>query len=48
MDFTERSEHNLEIIPPFSIIQCRRADIKDGVEAQNASLDARLSALESA
>jgi hypothetical protein len=32
--FTERSEHRLEIIPPFSIIQCRRADIieKDGVE----------------
>ena len=34
MAFTERSEHKLEIIPPFSIIQCRRADIieKDGVE----------------
>jgi hypothetical protein len=32
--FTERQEHKLEIIPPFSIIQCRRADIieKDGVE----------------
>jgi hypothetical protein len=32
--FTERSEHQLEIIPPFSIIQCRRADIieKDGKE----------------
>ena len=32
--FTERSEHQLEIIPPYSIIQCRRADIieKDGVE----------------
>lgn len=31
--FTERHEHQLEIIPPFSIIQCRRADIveKDGV-----------------
>lgn len=30
--FTERSEHQLEIIPPYSIIQCRRADIieKDG------------------
>lgn len=30
--FTERHEHQLEIIPPFSIIQCRRADIieKDG------------------
>lgn len=32
--FTERHEHQLEIIPPFSIIQCRRADIieKDGKE----------------
>ena len=32
--FTERQEHKLEIIPPFNIIQCRRADIveKDGVE----------------
>lgn len=31
--FTERHEHQLEIIPPYSIIQCRRADIieKDGV-----------------
>ena len=34
MAFTERSEYKLEIIPPYSIIQCRRADIieKDGVE----------------
>ena len=34
MAFTERSEFKLEIIPPFNIIQCRRADIveKDGVE----------------
>lgn len=34
MAFTERSEYQLEIIPPYSIIQCRRADIveKDGVE----------------
>ena len=34
MAFTERHEHKLEIIPPFNIIQCRRADIveKDGVE----------------
>jgi hypothetical protein len=34
MAFTERQEHHLEIIPPYSIIQCRRADIieKDGVE----------------
>ena len=34
MAFTERHEHKLEIIPPYSIIQCRRADIveKDGVE----------------
>jgi len=33
-NFTERQEHKLEIIPPYSIIQCRRADIieKDGVE----------------
>ena len=32
--FTERQEYQLEIIPPYSIIQCRRADIieKDGVE----------------
>jgi hypothetical protein len=32
--FTERHEHQLEIVPPYSIIQCRRADIieKDGVE----------------
>ena len=32
--FVERHEHQLEIIPPFSIIQCRRADIieKDGKE----------------
>lgn len=34
MAFTERHEHKLEIIPPFNIIQCRRADIveKNGVE----------------
>jgi hypothetical protein len=34
MAFTERSEYKLEIIPPYSTIQCRRADIieKDGVE----------------
>jgi hypothetical protein len=33
-NFTERHEHKIEIIPPYSIIQCRRADIieKDGVE----------------
>jgi hypothetical protein len=32
--FIERQEHQLEIIPPYSIIQCRRADIieKDGAE----------------
>jgi hypothetical protein len=32
--FTERQEHKIEIIPPFSILQCRRADIieKDGEE----------------
>ena len=34
MAFTERHEYKLEIIPPYSVIQCRRADIveKDGVE----------------
>jgi len=34
MAFTERQEHKLEIIPPYNVIQCRRADIveKDGVE----------------
>ena len=34
MAFTERSENKIEIIPPFSILQCRRADIveKDGAE----------------
>lgn len=39
MAFTERQEHKLEIIPPYSIIQCRREDIvlKDGVViARNA------------
>jgi len=32
--FTERHEHQLEIIPPYSTIPRRRADIveKDGVE----------------
>jgi hypothetical protein len=32
MAFTERHEHKIEIIPPFNILQCRRADIveKDG------------------
>ena len=32
--FTERHEHKIEIIPPYSILQCRRADIieKDGEE----------------
>lgn len=32
--FTEREEHKLEIIPPHSIIQCRKASIveKDGEE----------------
>jgi hypothetical protein len=32
--FTERHERKIEIIPPFSILQCRRADIieKDGAE----------------
>jgi hypothetical protein len=34
MAFTERQEYKLEIIPPYQVIQCRRADIveKDGVE----------------
>jgi len=34
MTFTESFEYKLEIIPPYSIIQCRRADIisKDGAE----------------
>lgn len=34
MAFTERQEHKIEIIPPYSILQCRRADIveKDGAE----------------
>ena len=34
MAFTERCEHKIEIIPPYSVLQCRRADIveKDGVE----------------
>ena len=34
MAFTEKQEYKLEVIPPHSIIQCRRADIveKDGVE----------------
>jgi hypothetical protein len=33
-NFIERHEHKLEIIPPYSIIQCRRADIieRDGLE----------------
>ena len=33
-NFTERTENKLEIIPPYSTIQCRRSDIieKDGVE----------------
>ena len=32
--FTEKHEYKIEIIPPYSIIQCRRADIieKDGIE----------------
>ena len=34
MAFTERHEHKIEIIPPYNILQCRRANIveKDGVE----------------
>lgn len=44
-NFTERHEHKIEIIPPYSILQCRRADIieKDGVEvlllAQDTALE---------
>ena len=32
--FTERQEFLVQVLPPFSILQCRRADIveKDGVE----------------
>lgn len=32
--FTERQEHHIEVLPPYNVIQCRRADIveKDGVE----------------
>ena len=32
--YTEREEHKVEVIPPHSILQCRRADIieKDGVQ----------------
>ena len=31
---SERSEHQVEVVPPYSILQCRQADIieKDGVE----------------
>ncbi len=39
-EFIEKVEYKYEIVPPFSIIQCRRADIveKDGVEiARNHS-----------
>ena len=34
MSFTERNEYKVEVIPPFKILQVRRADIveKDGVE----------------
>ena len=34
MAFTEKKEHKLEIIPPYSIIQCREANIvlKDDTE----------------
>ncbi len=34
MAFTEKKEYKLEIIPPYSIIQCREANIveKDGTE----------------
>ncbi len=34
MAFTERNEYKVEVIPPYSLLQVRRADIveKDGVE----------------
>ena len=34
MAFTERQEYKVEVIPPYNILQVRRADIveKDGVE----------------
>ena len=34
MSFTERQEYKVEVIPPYSILQVRRADIveKDGKE----------------
>ena len=33
-NYTERQEYKIEVIPPYSILQCRRADIveRDGVE----------------
>jgi hypothetical protein len=32
--FTERQEFQIQVEPPYSVIQCRRADIveKDGIE----------------
>jgi hypothetical protein len=32
--FTERHEHQVQVLPPFYILQCRRSDIveKNGVE----------------
>ena len=34
MAFTERQEHKIEVLPPYSVLACRRADIveKDGKE----------------
>ena len=34
MAFTEKQEYKVEVIPPFKVLQVRRADIveKDGVE----------------
>lgn len=34
MAFTEKQEYKVEVLPPYSILQVRRADIveKDGVE----------------
>jgi len=34
MAFTEKQEYKVEVLPPYSVLQVRRADIveKDGVE----------------
>lgn len=32
--YSERQEHQIQVVPPYSILQCRRSDIveRDGVE----------------